>query len=216
MHILNNAAKKIAIATGITLVFALGWSAFAQLRVQVNLVPVPVSVKDSHGQFVTNLTQDDFIVLEDGKPQTISSFSVDPQPLCGAIVIDTGIGGAALRRLSPLFIAITSGFSAFDEMASFRYDHVVLQLSDFTSDHVAIERSLHVVEEIAARNLPTDIGGAPPPPGISGRLGPGGTPDTRMPIQMPISGPAASCTTQYTMRQRRWKIVPIPGARSFC
>jgi VWFA-related protein len=43
--------------------------------VSVNVVDVDVTVKDAQGNFVSGLTADDFEVLEDGKPQTIQTFS---------------------------------------------------------------------------------------------------------------------------------------------
>jgi VWFA-related protein len=44
-------------------------------KVSVNVVDVDVTVKDEQGNFVTGLTADDFEVFEDGKPQTIQTFS---------------------------------------------------------------------------------------------------------------------------------------------
>src|SRR5205823_888344 len=99
-----------------------------KLRAKVDLVVVPTSVRDTKGNLMSGLKKDDFTIFEDGVPQTISNFSDDPQPLSAAIVLDSGMSGLAMRRLSPLFIAITNGFSDFDEMASFRYDHFVFQL----------------------------------------------------------------------------------------
>src|SRR5689334_515373 len=93
-----------------------------QLRTDVDLVVVPVSVR-SGDRIAGGLTKDDFILFEDGKPQEISNFSADPQPLSAAIVIDTAMGGGPLRKVAPLFVALTSGFSEFDEMATFRFDH---------------------------------------------------------------------------------------------
>ena len=54
-----------------------------------------------------------------------------------------------------LFIALTDGFSQFDEMAAFRYDHLVFQLSDFTNDHESIEKSFGVVKSIAEKQPAT-------------------------------------------------------------
>ena len=42
----------------------------------VNFVDVDVTVADAQGHFVSGLTADDFEVFEDGKPQTIQTFSV--------------------------------------------------------------------------------------------------------------------------------------------
>lgn len=44
-------------------------------KVSVNVVDVDVTVRDAQGNFVTGLAADDFEVLEDGKPQTIQTFS---------------------------------------------------------------------------------------------------------------------------------------------
>ena len=121
----------------------------SQLRARVELVVVPVNVRDSDGKLVTGLTKEDFTVKEDGIPQTISSFSLDPAPLSAAIVVDDGMGGTALKRLVPLIEFMTSGFSPEDEMASFRYDHFVWKLSDFTSDPKVIQNSYSELAKIA-------------------------------------------------------------------
>ena len=44
-------------------------------KVSVNVVDVDVTVKDVQGNFVTGLAAEDFEVFEDGKPQTIQTFS---------------------------------------------------------------------------------------------------------------------------------------------
>ncbi len=44
-------------------------------KVSVNVVDVDVTVKDVQGNFVTGLAAEDFEVLEDGKPQSIQTFS---------------------------------------------------------------------------------------------------------------------------------------------
>ena len=44
---------------------------------RVNLVPVTVVVRDRQGHVIGNLTKDDFRLLDNGKPQTISRFSVE-------------------------------------------------------------------------------------------------------------------------------------------
>src|SRR5258708_23243233 len=45
------------------------------LRVTVNLVQVDAVVTDSKVNQITNLTADDFVLLQDGKPQKITHFS---------------------------------------------------------------------------------------------------------------------------------------------
>src|SRR5512144_2008823 len=52
-----------------------------RFRVEVNYVEVDAVVTDAQGNFVRNLTRDDFEVLEGGKPQEISTFSVVDVPI---------------------------------------------------------------------------------------------------------------------------------------
>ena len=49
-----------------------------QIRTRVDLVVVPVTVKTKADKLVTGLTKDDFTVLEDGRKQTITNFTIDP------------------------------------------------------------------------------------------------------------------------------------------
>lgn len=49
----------------------------ATFRTKVNLVLVPVVVRDKQGHAVGNLRKEDFQLFDRGKPQTISSFSVE-------------------------------------------------------------------------------------------------------------------------------------------
>ena len=50
-------------------------------KLEVNYVEVDALVTDQQGNFVRGLTSDDFKVFEDGKPQTISAFSVVDLPV---------------------------------------------------------------------------------------------------------------------------------------
>ena len=157
--------RNIAILTVILVIGSIAAAQTFQVRTDVDLVVVPTSVRDGKGNLVTGLTQKDFTILEDRVPQAITNFSDDPQPLSAVILIDTGMGGIPMRRLVPLFIAITNGFSQFDEMASFRYDHLVFQLSDFTSDIYKIEQSFDIVKTIA-KTQPDRVAPGDPAPTI--------------------------------------------------
>ena len=50
-------------------------------RVEVNYVEIDAIVTDAQGNFVTNLTKNDFQVFEEGKPQTIETFSIVDIPV---------------------------------------------------------------------------------------------------------------------------------------
>src|SRR5688500_18151196 len=50
-------------------------------QVEVNYVDIDTIVTDENGNFVSNLSRDDFEVLEDGKPQKIDTFSYVEIPI---------------------------------------------------------------------------------------------------------------------------------------
>jgi hypothetical protein len=152
--------RLIALVT-ILLSLTLAESLRSQIRARVELVVVPVSVRDASGRLVTGLTKDDFIVTEDGVRQNIANFSLEPAPLSAAIIIDDGMGANALKRVAPLIDVLTSGFSPNDEMIAFRYDHFVWKLSDFTTDHSVIQKSFSDLAKIAETRPPEGEPGEP-------------------------------------------------------
>lgn len=69
-------------------------------RVDVQLVNVGFSVRDTAGKFVSNLSQDDIEILEDGVPQKIAFFakSVDVPLNLGLVVDISGSQGAFVKE----------------------------------------------------------------------------------------------------------------------
>jgi VWFA-related protein len=58
-------------------------------RAQANDVIVTVTVTDDQGKFVSNLTKDDFSILDEGRPQLIRYFSHTPdQPIVVGFLVD--------------------------------------------------------------------------------------------------------------------------------
>jgi Ca-activated chloride channel family protein len=55
----------------------------------VELVNVNVTVTDRTGRFVSGLTQDDFVVYDDSKPQEVTHFSAERVPVSLGIALDT-------------------------------------------------------------------------------------------------------------------------------
>jgi Ca-activated chloride channel family protein len=57
-------------------------------RSGVKTVPVFVTVTDTDGRLVPDLTRDDFAILDNGKPQPISVFSSETQPISVVMMLD--------------------------------------------------------------------------------------------------------------------------------
>ena len=70
----------------------------AAITVRSNLVLVPALVKNKAGETVFSLTADDFILTDDGVPQSLRlELDTDSQPLALAVVVQ--IGGLGAERL---------------------------------------------------------------------------------------------------------------------
>jgi Ca-activated chloride channel family protein len=67
------------------------------IRVDTELVEVPVVITDRAGRPVLNLKQSDFAVFEDGKPQQIADFGATSAPFEVALLLDTS--GSARAEL---------------------------------------------------------------------------------------------------------------------
>src|SRR5436190_16074539 len=50
-------------------------------KVEVNYVEIDANVTDAQGNFVRTLTKDDFQIVEDGKPQALTAFSMVDIPV---------------------------------------------------------------------------------------------------------------------------------------
>ena len=62
------------------------------ILVKVKVVNALATVRDKHGQIISNLTKDDFILKEDGRPQTIRYFSRESDlPLTLGLLVDTSL-----------------------------------------------------------------------------------------------------------------------------
>jgi VWFA-related protein len=140
---------RLSASIALLAMIAAGGYLWGQIRARVELVVVPVNVRDSNGKLVTGMTYEDFIVTEAGARQVISNFSIDPAPLSAAIIVDDGMGANSLKRLIPILDVMTSGFTPDDEMVAFRYDHFVWKLSDFTRDPKVIVKSFSELAKIA-------------------------------------------------------------------
>lgn len=128
----------------------------AGIRVLSNLVVTPVTVIDSAGEFVYDLEQSDFQILDNGAPQKIESFESEPPQVAVAIVVQTSKSVEALihqvQPLGPVFSALVLGPKG--QATVITYGDRVKLVQDFTSDSDLLE---HTLEKIA-------------PEGVNGRL----------------------------------------------
>lgn len=125
-----------------------------KIRAKVDLVVVPVTVKGTGDKLIAGLTQNDFVVMEDGKRQTITNFTSDPIPLSAAVVIETGLANDSLSKVQKTFSALAGAFSEYDEVAVYRYDKFVTKVLDFSQDLERVETAMKTFRDLTADRPP--------------------------------------------------------------
>ena len=116
------------------------------IRVPVNFVEVPVTVRDSKGRLVAGLTYRDFRISENNQRQRLQLFTVDPFPLSIAFVIDQSLSTETMRKVNESLAEITGALTPQDEVALFTYSNGVEPATVFTASQsgrlaMAIDRS---------------------------------------------------------------------------
>jgi VWFA-related protein len=150
-----------------------------RLIVPVNEIVVPVTVVDGDGRPIYNLKKEDFSLMEDGIPQMIRRFSIDPVPLSVAILVDQSTDVLSQTMIKKNIIPLIESLSQFDEACVFEFESTPNLIQEFTSDKDFLVKAfnrLHLAEDSPS----FDAGGQTPfsnQPMINGV--PIGTPTTR-------------------------------------
>ncbi len=140
------------------------------IRAQVELVNLFATVRDKHKKLITDLTQNDFHVFEDGQEQKLSFFSHETSlPITLGLLIDTS---GSEERMLPTEQEAASRFLARvlrkeDLAMVITFDLDVDLLSDFTADRAQLERAIQRAR-INAPAQPATVQGPLPQRGPKG------------------------------------------------
>ena len=119
------------------------------VRIETNLVTVPVSVLDRQGRFIADLKREQFKVLENGVEQRIAYFEPTEKPFTVALVLDTsGSTIFHLWEIKEAAIAFAKQLRPQDRVLVVTFDEMVMLLTEATND-------LNVVTEVIQRNART-------------------------------------------------------------
>ena len=102
------------------------------IRLNVNFVEVPVTVKDSKGNLVAGLTWRDFKVYENDTREPLRLFTTDAFPLSIAFVIDQSLTSDVMARVNDSLDAIQGALTPYDEVAVFSYSNGAQERTGFT------------------------------------------------------------------------------------
>ncbi|HEV2386945.1 MAG TPA: VWA domain-containing protein [Candidatus Acidoferrales bacterium] len=118
------------------------------LRVPVNVVRLPVTVRDRHGELAFDLGPEDFKVYDNGIPQPIKNFALGGDPLAVILVAENS------SRVESLLPGVRSSGIVFTETvmgsnsraAVITFDDSPQVLVPFTADHDVIEKAISKIK----------------------------------------------------------------------
>jgi VWFA-related protein len=118
-------------------------------RSTTDLINVAVTVTDANGRFVPGLTREDFVVYEDGRPQTVTQFDSDRVPVSLGIALDTSgsMAGAKIQAAqAALNRFLFDLLGKQDEVFLYRFDSRPELVQGWTADRAAVSRGLGSVQ----------------------------------------------------------------------
>jgi Ca-activated chloride channel family protein len=127
----------------------------------VNQVVVPVTVKDSSGRLVADLTKDEFRIFEDNVEQRVAYFSNEAFPLSMVVLIDNDLKIKDAEEVAASLRAILAGMSTADEADVTRFDQFFHEGKGFTKNQDVL------LTQIKRTAIDTEPSVAPPSPAMN-------------------------------------------------
>jgi VWFA-related protein len=150
----------LAVLVSVFVLAAIGQQAPAN-PVDVNAVTVLATVRDKHGNIIDSLSQNDFILDEDGRPQSIRYFSRETDlPLTLGLLFDTTSSQRQLldqeRSASGHFIDQVLREDDQDKAFLIHFDHQVELLQDLTPSKQKLNDALDLLQQSQFRRNEDD------------------------------------------------------------
>lgn len=134
------------------------------LRVEVDVVNVLATVKDSKGRLIKDLTKDDFAIYEDGAKQEIRYFTRETAlPLTLGILVDTSVSQERVLGIEQEAAAefLARVLRKQDLAFVLSFDVNVDLLNDFTNEASELDRSIRRARINSPGGIPTNPGPLP-------------------------------------------------------
>jgi VWFA-related protein len=115
----------------------------ADIRIDSNMVLIPVTVTDPMNRFVTGLERENFKVFEDKKEQSISAFSSEDAPLSVGVIFDCS--GSMGKKLDKSRQAVSQFFKTAnpeDEFFLVQFNDTANLIQSFTRNLEEIQNKL--------------------------------------------------------------------------
>jgi VWFA-related protein len=113
------------------------------IKVETNLVTMPVSVLDRSGRFIPGLKQKDFHIFENNMEQKIEYFASVEQPFTVVLLIDVSPSTAfRIEEIHEAAISFVNQLRRDDKVAVISFDQRVRVLSPPTNDRNALRNAI--------------------------------------------------------------------------
>ena len=113
------------------------------IKVNTQLVSIPVRVMDKKGRFIAGLAKESFRVYEDGIEQEIAMFANEQQPFTVALVLDMSYSTTfKIGEIQSAAIAFIDQLRPVDKIMVVSFDEEVHMLCEPTSDRKEIYRAI--------------------------------------------------------------------------
>jgi von Willebrand factor type A domain len=113
------------------------------LKVETNLVTVPVLASDRNDLYVPDLRKEEFLIKDDGVPQQVAFFATTTAPFHVVLMIDTSASTQQkLIQIQRAATNFTEQLQSDDRVKVISFDDAVRDLGDFTSDRAQLDRAI--------------------------------------------------------------------------
>lgn len=124
------------------------------LKIDTNLVTVPVKVSDRNNRFIAGLTKEDFKIFEDDAEQEITYFSNEEQPFTVALVLDMSYSSTfKINEIQAAANAFVAQLRPNDKVMVVSFAEEVNVLSEPTSDREQLRSAIRQTEVASGTSL---------------------------------------------------------------
>lgn len=116
-------------------------------QIKANYVKVPVSVFDTNGQILSNLTREHFILLDENEPRPIENFLLDETAIHVILLLDVSSSlREELEEIQEAALQFAQAFSREDRIAIVSFSDQLELLQDWTNNIKELRKSLKHLE----------------------------------------------------------------------
>lgn len=113
------------------------------IKVETNLITVPVSVSDRSGIYVSNLNKSNFKIFEDGQEQEVAFFGTSENPFTVILLIDVSPSTSyKIEEIQAAAVSFVDQLKPADNVMVIQFDHSVSVLTELTNDRQKIYKAI--------------------------------------------------------------------------